>query len=166
MAELTPEPTFADFLVDPLTPESRKTRRDLLIASIVGVLAAWGGLVPTKISALGIELSLGAQKGLTWALAVVILYLSAAFTVYGLSDYSNWRLRYQDYRERVENESDNWGPEDQDRYDDLKRRVGDVSRLYARAPHLQRMRHVIDILVPPVLGLGACVSLCYRAWTH
>jgi hypothetical protein len=157
------EPTFADFLIDPLTPESRKTRRDLLIASTVGVLAAWGGLVPTKISALGIDLSLGAQRGLTWALAAVVLYLTVAFTVYGVADYFNWRLRYQDYRERVENESDNWGPQDQEQYDDMKRRVGDVSHLYARAPHIAKARVAIDIFAPPVLGFAAFASLCYRA---
>jgi hypothetical protein len=158
------EPTFADFLVDPLAPESRKTRRDLLIASTVGVLAAWGGLVPTKISALGIDLSLGAQKGLTWALAVVVLYLTVAFISYGLTDYFNWRLRLQNYRERVDQETQSWGPEDQDRYDDVRQRVGDVSHLYARAGHVAWTRVVIDIVVPPVLGLAAFVSLCLRAW--
>jgi hypothetical protein len=164
MADLLPEPTFADFLVDPLTPESRKTRHNLLVASTVGMLVAWGGLVPTKISALGIDLSLGAQRGLTWTLAVVVLYLTVAFTTYGLADYFNWRLRYQNYRERVENESDNWGPQDQDESDDMKRRVGDVSHLYARAPHVAKARVAIDIFAPPILGLAACISLCLRAW--
>jgi hypothetical protein len=158
------EPTFADFLVDPLAPESRRTRRDLLIASTVGALAALGGLVPTKISALGIDLSLGAQKGLTWALAAVVLYLSVAFAVYGLSDYFNWRLRYQNYRERIENDSEGWTEQDQQEYDDMKRRVGDVSRLYVRAPHVAWARLVVDIFAPPVLGLAACISLCFRAW--
>jgi uncharacterized membrane protein len=74
------EPTFADFLVDPLAPESRKTRRHLLIAGTVGLLAAWGGFIPTKISALGIDLWLGAQKGLTWALAAVVLLPAARRT--------------------------------------------------------------------------------------
>jgi hypothetical protein len=157
-------PTPADFLVDPLTSESRKTRRDLLVASSVGLLVAWGGLVPTRISALGIDLSLGAQKGLTCALAVVVLYLTAAFVSYGLSDYFNWRLRLHSYRERVEQEAENWTPEDQERYDEIRRRVGDISWLYERAGFLAWVRVVVDMAVPPVLGLAATLSLGIKAW--
>ena len=157
-------PTPADFLVDPLSSESRKTRRDLLVASSVSLLVARGDLVPTKISALGIDLSLGAQKGLTWALAVVVLYLTAAFTSYGLSDYFNWRLRLHSYRERVEQEAENWTQEDQDRYDETRQRAGDISWLYERAGLLAWVRVVVDMAVPPILGLTAILSLSIKAW--
>jgi len=157
------DPTPADYLVDPLTPESRKTRRDLLLASSVGLLVAWGGLVPTKISALGIDLSLGAQKGLTWALAIVALYLTAAFTCYGFSDFFNWRLRLQTYRERVVSYTETFTEDDEHHENEMVYRIGNISWLYNRAGYLAWARVIVDIFVPPALGFTASVSLCFKA---
>ncbi len=48
---------------DPLTEVTRKERRMLLFVSVVSVLIVKAGLIPKKISALGIEFNSTNQEG-------------------------------------------------------------------------------------------------------
>ena len=41
---------------DPLSPETRKQRRNLMLAATVALASSWLGIVPTKFNALGVEL--------------------------------------------------------------------------------------------------------------
>lgn len=89
------EPIFTDYLGDPLGEITRKERRNLLIAGTVGVLVAKAGLVPSKISALGIDLSAPAQDAFVMLVGLVIVYFLCAFIIYGVSDFFAWRKKYQ-----------------------------------------------------------------------
>ncbi|MGD0626390.1 MAG: hypothetical protein ABSB32_16935 [Thermodesulfobacteriota bacterium] len=79
-------------LRDPLSEVTRKERRSLLVASIIGIAIAKSGLIPSKISALGIEFGQTDQRSLLMVMAFVTLYFLAAFIFYAASDLIAWRL--------------------------------------------------------------------------
>jgi hypothetical protein len=91
------EPNPADLPADPLTEVTRKERRNLLIASMSGVLIVSMNLVPTRISAFGIEFSASARGYFVGLVAALVCYFFIAFIVYGTSDFFVWRKKYQDY---------------------------------------------------------------------
>ena len=82
-------------LQDPLSAVTRGERRTLLGVSTVGILIAKTGLVPERISALGVEFERTDQGALLVLLALVIGYFLAAFLVYAASDLVAWRIEYR-----------------------------------------------------------------------
>ena len=107
------DPSPSDYLTDPLSPLIRAERRNLLLASFIGFLISTAGLVPTKLSAFGIELSTPQQSAFTFAAALVIGYFLLVFLAYAIPDFLVWRKKYQDYLERVEVSGRGWTQEDQ-----------------------------------------------------
>lgn len=83
-------------LRDPLSEVTRKERRMLLSFSVVGVFVARAGLVPAKISALGIDFERTQQQTLLLLFALVVCYFVAAFVIYGFTDFLAWRIAYHE----------------------------------------------------------------------
>lgn len=81
------DPYFSDLLGDPLSDITRKERRNLLFASTVGCAIVSMDMVPTKLSALGIDFSSPAQSSFLILVAVVIAYFFFAFVTCGLADF-------------------------------------------------------------------------------
>lgn len=79
-------------LRDALSDVTRKERRHLLGISLLGVVLKKTGLVPSKISGLGIEFQNTDQRALLFIVAFVILYFLFAFIIYAFSDFLAWRL--------------------------------------------------------------------------
>jgi len=77
---------------DPLSEVTRKERRFLLGVCVIGITVVKTGLLPTKISALGIEFGTSDQKSLMLVFFLVTIYFLAAFVIYGLTDFFAWRL--------------------------------------------------------------------------
>lgn len=75
---------------DPLSEVTRKERRLLLGMSTIGIAIVRTGLLPTKISALGIEFGAADQRSLLNILAVITAYFLVAFVVYAASDWVAW----------------------------------------------------------------------------
>src|SRR5215208_1199266 len=90
-----PRVFFAAVLRDPLSEVTRKERVYLLGSSILGIAILKTGLVPTRITALGIELAEGNQEAILSLLGLVVLYFLAAFVVYATSDFLAWWEGYQ-----------------------------------------------------------------------
>jgi hypothetical protein len=86
---------FATVLRDPLSEVTRKERVYLLGSSIGRIAILKTGLVPSKITALGIELEKGNQEIILSLLGLVVLYFLAAFVVYATSDFLAWWESYQ-----------------------------------------------------------------------
>ena len=81
-------PSFGEVLLqDPLQPVTRKERLYLLAVSTVGLFIEYTGLVPTKVSALGIEFGKTNQNALLYVLALIILYFLVAFILYATADF-------------------------------------------------------------------------------
>jgi hypothetical protein len=80
---------------DPLAEVTRKERKSLLVVSAVAIVIAKTGLVPSKISALGIEFTQADKTALLRVLAAVVAYFVVAFLVYASSDFVWWRISIQ-----------------------------------------------------------------------
>ncbi|MBJ6799023.1 hypothetical protein [Geomonas propionica] len=80
-------------LDDPLSEETRKERKILLGVSLIGIAMAKAGIVPTKISILGIELESAKQGVLLYLAAFIVIYYILAFSIYATSDFIAHRKR-------------------------------------------------------------------------
>ena len=85
-------------LRDPLSQVTRAERRMLLGISALSIFVTSTGLIPTKISALGVDFGQSDQRALLIVLALVVAYFLVAFVVYGLTDYLSWRVTYDESR--------------------------------------------------------------------
>jgi len=88
---MTEEPIILDTVAepsvtDPLSDVTRRDRKALLAACIVGLAISAGGLVPEKIETFGITVSAQQEESLLYILAGVIAYFLVAFAVYSWSD--------------------------------------------------------------------------------
>ena len=74
-------------IADPLTATTRSKRRALLTASIVGLAAVKGGLLPEKLPFLGLEsISVPEQRVLLLLTWMVVIYYLVAFVLYIVRD--------------------------------------------------------------------------------
>ncbi|MFW1659158.1 hypothetical protein ACEWAN_23895 [Vibrio parahaemolyticus] len=83
---------LANILKDPFTETTRKVRNHLMVGGLIGVLVADVGLIPSKISALGIEFTGVEQANLLKLLFGVMIYYVATFTIYSISELSASKL--------------------------------------------------------------------------
>ena len=90
-----PRAYFATVLRDPLSEVTRKERVYLLGTSMVGIAILKTGLVPTQITALGIEFQEADQEIFLSLLGLVVLYFLVAYIVYAASDFLAWWEGYQ-----------------------------------------------------------------------
>lgn len=99
-------------LREPLHETTRKMRRNLLLASLIGFAMTLGGILPTKVDSLGIKFEDVDQLNITIITFFLILYFHLSFAVYFRNDYINyavtapfadvnvkgnilWRIRYE-----------------------------------------------------------------------
>jgi hypothetical protein len=71
--------------------ETQKDRKHLLISSVIGIAIGTSGIIPTRVSALGIEFSYQDRVALLWVLWGIVFYLLVAFCLHAGSDYFAWR---------------------------------------------------------------------------
>jgi hypothetical protein len=86
-------------LKDPLSDVTRKERVYLLATSTIGIAIVKTGLVPSEISALGIQFEEANQSTLLLLLGMIVAYFLVAFIIYAVADFFAW-LEY--YRTVVE----------------------------------------------------------------
>ena len=168
---------------DCLSEVTRKERRSLLGISMLGIVITQAELVPTKISALGVEFSQANQAVLLLILAFVVGYYLLAFIIYRLADFSVWRLRFgeiavkdtEELKHSLINESkEHSEPEPEADPDEkvhlsnaesssIKNRFSSISksgkRWVAVAPTISVARAAFDFLLPIVLAVYAIWSL-------
>lgn len=82
-------------LRDPLNETTRKTGRNLLISSTIGILITKAGLIPIKISSVGIEFSSSDINVLVIILGISILYFLMKFSISICSELQAWNLLYK-----------------------------------------------------------------------
>ena len=84
----TPDPRFSD----PLSEVTRRERKFLLATSSAGLAVVLLRAVPKGIPSIGLDELTGAtQRGILWAIAIVVFYALVAFIVYAWSDFVIWR---------------------------------------------------------------------------
>ena len=83
---------LSDRLREPLNETTRKVRRNLMAASVIGVVLTKVGLVPSKITAFGVEFTSANQQALMTLLAAAIGYFAISFLVYVYSELTAWQI--------------------------------------------------------------------------
>lgn len=83
-------------LRDPLSQVTRGERRMLLGVSVLSIFIARTGLIPTKISALGVELGASDQRAFLLVMSGIVAYFVIGFVLYGLTDFLAWRISYNE----------------------------------------------------------------------
>ena len=113
---------------DPLSEVTRAERKSLLGVSAIGIVIARSGLVPARISALGIEFDRTDQRALLGMLAAVVAYFLVAFVVYGISDLVAWRLAFRNAIMDSQRQYDGQSPEQRESEDRLRNRLAASGR--------------------------------------
>jgi F0F1-type ATP synthase membrane subunit c/vacuolar-type H+-ATPase subunit K len=156
-------PNIVEVVADPLGDVTRKERRSLLLASVISSSVAILGLVPTKISALGIELEAPARTAFLILLALVITYFLFAFIVYGLVDLLIWRNKYDEHLLAVAEALEDELIEDALAEAVPKARTPRPNWLFTGYRPLAVLRVLFDLLLPLILGIATIVLLLLRA---
>lgn len=152
------------FLQDPLSQISRLERRNLLIASTIGLLVGHVDLIPNRISALGLEFNAPAQNAFLMLLALVVAYMIFAFSVYAVADFFIWRKRYYDFAIATEREATNWTLEDQKAYDELRLAEPPIQWYWQKASLIGWLRITVEFAFPLLIGTYTALMLWHRAW--
>lgn len=165
-------------IADPLSDVTRRERRLLLGVTLLQVAVVFGGLLPTRISALGIELTSSEVGWLVWLICVVQAYLAVAFWYYVRSDLTVWSMRKDQQvdvttRSFVERHTD-IKADDHDNPDDhaywlytLRNTLNDSVRAELTM-HLAVVhdRAWLELWPPLIFAgiafVGSCVSIWYR----
>ena len=95
---MTDVPLIVSQLREPITDTTRKIRRELLISSTIGIVVVHAGLVPTRIDALGIELTPSNQAFFRYVIAGIVLYLTATFLIYVASEIIAWGTLFKELK--------------------------------------------------------------------
>ena len=155
MTEPNPRLLHADIL----TEITRKERRNLLIASMIGICVAELGLVPTRFSALGIELTAPAQRQFVLIVAALVCYFLAAFLIYALPDLFAWWKKYQQYLIQLTSYEQSFSREDQDECDELHKSIPKMIWLQKGAVPVAFLLVVFEFVLPLTLGAISVLSL-------
>ncbi len=172
---LTPYERTLRRVSDPLSDESRKVRKTLLMWSLLAAAITIGGLLPTEISALGLKISPANKTTMYWLVAAIIGYHILAFIAYASADAARWYVtlsstdweededNYQKYKSETLARS-KLTQEDRDFMEEQEQRLGslwrsDASSTYGRiekaAPAISIWRALIDFALPIFVGFVA-----------
>jgi hypothetical protein len=123
---------------DPLSAVTRAERKSLLLVSTIGLVIERTGLVPTKITTVGVEFSQADQRHLMQLFGAVIAYYLAAFTIYSWTDYNEWAARWKHSGMTFRDVVRRHGPYPEER---------DLS-----VPAAQWLRSIVEFIFPIVFG--------------
>jgi hypothetical protein len=137
---------MAGDIYDPLSDVTRKERRLLLAVSILAIGIVKTGLLPEKVSALGIEFSHADQKSLLGIFTIIIGYFLAAFVVYAAADGVAWTTSH-------------YFPKVEELHKKFKGVVPGVPGSSLSGVALLLIRAAFEFLLPILVGIIAIVYL-------
>ena len=150
-------------LGDPLSEVTRKERRTLLASSMIGIIIVKIGLVPTKITALGIEFAETNQEALLSILGLIVLYFVSAFLIYSSADFLAWRkfIRKRAIDRELERfEQLRVDPESMDAQRNVAQRFsGSGMYLYSLTRPVSLLRAAFEFVLPLIVGMYASYIL-------
>jgi hypothetical protein len=146
-------------LQDPLSDVTRAERKTLLGLSAVGLVIARSGLVPSRISALGIEFDRADQSALLGMLAAVVVYFLVAFVVYATSDFVAWRVAFRNAVLSSQREYEAQSDDQRAAEDRLRQRLRSGHWWAGASRSVSVTRALFEFLVPLIIGVFAVYSL-------
>lgn len=178
---MTEKPTALDSVeepsvTDPLSEVTRRDRKALLAACIVGLSISAGGLVPERIETFGITVSAQQEDSLLYILAGVICYFLLAFGVYAWADLKHRDAVAAKHRERLRPVIQEATAASRRTQEQLKKRedkevqdtlndpnfmrlagLSDQMKLAQRVNRVGTIRILVDVYFPMVAGITAAV---------
>ena len=148
-------------LSDPLSEVARKERKFLLASCILGIAMVKAGIVPSKISVLGIDFAKTDQKFLLLVLGIIILYFLVAFLIYAASDIIIWHnLFSQSLKASMVSRGKSEAEKDplmvmEDYIDDFLRRPFSVRFILGLTNPVSLLRAIFEFLLPIAAGIYA-----------
>ncbi len=85
---------FEILMMDPLSPITRRERRSLLVSSVVLTAVVATDVLPTRISALGIELGASNHQAMLYVLLAIVVYFLCSFLLYAAVDGGRWYVAW------------------------------------------------------------------------
>lgn len=161
---------FSERLREPLNETTRKARRNLMGAALLGVVITKVGLVPEKISAFGVEFTSANQHALLILLIAAILYFAFSFVVYVYSELTAWQIVFTSKEiEALKEESKDSSLKKisrsaisyMDRNDEEEniRFKEHVRFLYFRSKPTFYLRLSVELVIPIVFAAYSCYAL-------
>jgi len=165
------EPTPLEIRIrDPLSDVTRKERRLLLGVSVIGIALVKIGLIPSKISAFGIDFTPVNQKALVYLFAIIVIYFFVAFVIYSISDFIAWRLAFrsavEEYlKKEIDRRKKYLKPrgievdEEEELDKELIKYFGRGRMIFVLSKPASIIRVVFEFLLPIIAGLYTILSL-------
>jgi hypothetical protein len=137
---------------DPLSETTRKERKGLLGVSVLAVIIGRLGIIPEKISALGVNFSIADKGDFLHILAAIVFYFLVAFILYAWSDILKFRLLLHNIRTEGEPRPGTIGFREDKVREGAMSFVTPVTRSY-------RLRIIFEMLVPVLIGFYGIFEL-------
>lgn len=169
---------------DCLSEVTRKERRNLLGISMLSIAMTHAQLIPKRISALGVDFDQANQQRLLIIIAAIVGYYLFAFFIYGLADFSVWRLRFTEVATKdtgdhkqslIETSKADLYQQEPDEEEQIHLSIGESKSISSRlsklsqsgnqwvalAPFISTLRVLFDFALPIVVALYAIFWLIY-----
>jgi hypothetical protein len=146
------------FFQNPWGEPTQKLRSQLLVVSLIGIVMAAAGIVPSEVSALGLKVTDVNQKALLIVLAVVTVYLILAFAFYAYSDLMGAFWRYLHTITAT-------GPLTLREEEDLAEAERRQRKLSWRLKHIHEARLLFDVACPLIAGKTSVRMACMESDT-
>jgi hypothetical protein len=171
-------------ITDPLSDETRKIRKALLGISAASIAIVHMGLLPTKISALGIDFSASDRNALLVVLTLIVGYFLIAFIIYAFADFVAWRLNrsstayeiessdYEKARQSILQGKRELTKEEEEELQMINTSEGNIWRgayikddMWAAkvVPPVSVVRALFDFIVPVPIAIYAIIILIWAA---
>jgi hypothetical protein len=159
---------FSERLREPLNETTRKVRRNLMAASVIGVVLTKVGLIPSKILAFGVEFTSSNQNALMLLLAVSIAYFTISFVVYVYSELTAWQIVFsskelEELKEAAEKNSLKLGrvPNEADKFREY------IRKIHSKSKPTFYIRLIIELAIPLIFAIYSFYSLInHEVTTH
>lgn len=147
-------------LRDPLSDVTRKERKFLLGISVLSITLVKAGIMPTKLTVLGVEFGKTDQQSLLWVLGLITLYFLIAFMIYASSEFLAWRMDfYHAYMELLSKFFGTVGtsieiaPEKLREYETNYRKRLSNRIIFVLSGPVSILRAIFEFLLPVVVGV-------------
>jgi hypothetical protein len=157
-------------LNDPLSEVTRKERKVLLGLSMVSLFFSQAGILPSKISALGIELKTTDQNTILYLMSACLIYFIFAFFLYAMSDFMIWKKaitrEYLSQFRRIVIDEYSQGPDNPIDCDveSEAARLSKKNKVWETlCKPVSIARALFEFLLPIIVGLYAAIIMLFKA---
>jgi len=153
---------IAERLKVPLGSVAIANRKQLLLFSVLSLIVTVVGVMPTKVSMLGIEFDASNQRAFLVLLTLGVVYYLVSFVVSMLSDLMSWKVLFTLNKEKLLTNLDDFDISHLSKEQVLEQMKLETSTI-SQSKLLFSVRILIDVVVPITLSLFSIFCLVSAA---